>query len=673
MSNVYPFIAKAGISANENLELFVEHARSNLTVYGDDLNFDENIWDITNSVEIKGKSALSMTILFGTKAIGISDKSRDIEPFKGDFLRVAKAYIRYMQAMRPTTAFAGRIAVLRVVSEVLNGKSTTLIDPNDLNQIASLIKERYSKELAYRYGQQLEMFYGLLKDKMLVKQAFTWRNNIPRPVGEGRIGREADKKREEKMPSDAGLEALPKIFRTTNLNSRDELVVSMCALLCCSPDRISEVLELPYDCEYNGIDKKGNPSYGLRWWPAKGAAPYLKMMTSSMVDVAKEAIQRIKVITEPAREIARWYESNPKCLYLPIKHEHYRKKEYLTINDIAEIRGCKTQSVINLFSTKKYKPFIVDIDYVEKSYKTISSNGKRIKFKDFEALMIGELPKYFPYYSKSSKLKFSEMLLLARVDEFHGNRPTSPFHFEPVSIGFFNNAIGERIGVDGHKSIFERNGYTEPDGSKISITSHQFRHYLNTLANAGGMSALEIAKWSGRMDLGQNDTYDHVSGKEMIKLIRDAIGDAEKSLGPIAMYKNKILIPRDEFGRLVIPTAHTTDIGYCVHDYGMSPCETHRDCLNCNEMVCVKGDQRGTKNIKQALDESTLLLESAQLELDAETYGANRWIDYHRENHERLEQLNKILDDPNVKEGTVIQLFRPKNQLLNNVKRIGNA
>ncbi len=36
---------------------------------------------------------------------------------------------------------------------------------------------------------------------------------------------------------------------------------------------------------------------------------------------------------------------------------------------------------------------------------------------------------------------------------------------------------------------------------------------------------------------------------------------------------------------------HATEFGYCVHDYMMSPCDKFRDCINCNEQVCVKGEE----------------------------------------------------------------------------------
>ncbi|MBN0091555.1 integrase, partial [Pseudomonas aeruginosa] len=110
-----------------------------------------------------------------------------------------------------------------------------------------------------------------------------------------------------------------------------------------------------------------------------------------------------------------------------------------------------------------------------------------------------------------------------------------------------------------------RFGFVEPDGSPIVVTSHQFRHYLNTLAQAGGLSQLDIAKWSGRRDVRQNEAYDHVTSEQMLQKIRGAVGE-EQMFGSLAELPKKVMIRRDEFARLVIPTAHTTDLGYCIHD-----------------------------------------------------------------------------------------------------------
>ena len=117
-----------------------------------------------------------------------------------------------------------------------------------------------------------------------------------------------------------------------------------------------------------------------------------------------------------------------------------------------------------------------------------------------------------------------------------------------------------------------------------------------------------------------------------------------------------MLISRDEFARLKVPTAHTTDFGYCIHDYVMSPCEMHRDCLNCGEQVCVKGEAEKEKRIRQAHAEGTRLLAMAErAEIEGE-FGANEWAAHHKAHLARITSLLDVLDDPSVPRGAVIQL-----------------
>jgi len=126
--------------------------------------------------------------------------------------------------------------------------------------------------------------------------------------------------------------------------------------------------------------------------------------------------------------------------------------------------------------------------------------------------------------------------------------------------------------------------------------------------------------------------------------------------GPLARLPKNIPISRDEFARLKIPTAHTTDFGFCVHDYTMMPCEQHADCINCNEHICVKGDGRKSEMVKRRLAEAQELLSRAEAAVKDGYYGADRWIEHHKKTVLRLVQLSTILDDDSIPLGAVIQL-----------------
>ncbi|MDO3384282.1 integrase, partial [Gilvimarinus sp. SDUM040013] len=124
----------------------------------------------------------------------------------------------------------------------------------------------------------------------------------------------------------------------------------------------------------------------------------------------------------------------------------------------------------------------------------------------------------------------------------------------------------------------------------------------------------------------------------------------------LAKLPKKIPISRDEFARLKIPTAHTTDFGFCVHDYTMTPCERHADCINCNEHVCVKGDEGKTTEVRRRLEDAKQLLTRAEEAVTQGYYGADRWMEHHQKTVQRLIQLTEIFDNPAVAIGAVIQL-----------------
>lgn len=294
-----------------------------------------------------------------------------------------------------------------------------------------------------------------------------------------------------------------------------------------------------------------------------------------------------------------------------------------------------------------------------KPIKTEKLDGKQLfaRFSDVEAGVIAMLPVGFPILDKATGLKYSDALLVARRNELGGQRGTYRCMIEAVGIGQINTGLGSRV-EHGHESIFTRFGFTEPDGSHIAVTSHQFRHYLNTLAQAGGLSQLDIAKWSGRRDIRQNEAYDHVTPGQMLQKIRDAVG-GDQMFGPLAELPKKVMIRRDEFARLVVPTAHTTDLGYCVHDYTASPCQLHMDCINCQDLVCVKGDAEKEFLLRRRLDEAQGLMDKAQAATSESFSGSDRWFDHHRSTVDRLTQLCSIMDDPAVPNGAVIQLATP--------------
>ena len=269
-------------------------------------------------------------------------------------------------------------------------------------------------------------------------------------------------------------------------------------------------------------------------------------------------------------------------------------------------------------------------------------------------------PKDFPWFDKDRKIKCSEALFCLQLNQLSPNRVTSKVNvYKPNAISLLDRIAKTSKGTN--LNFFDNHGHKNYDGTTITLTTHAFRHLLNTMAQRGGMSQIEIARWSGRVEVKQNRVYDHMSEFEIVDILRKKDSDLvlHGSLEDLRKeISKKLPMNRQAFNILAIPTAHITEIGYCVHDYSMSPCQKHLDCLNCSEQICVKGDIR-LKNIQDIFDKSTALLKKMEAEIASGAAGAERWYEHTKLTLKRAENLLAILNDPDILNGTFIKLHNP--------------
>lgn len=645
MSAVINFVSRPDLEPEDNLNGFIDMCRNQLTMFGKDLDFDTNVWDLTNDIELKGSGNKKVRVPFCNLE---SAGDRDFEPMQMPFLVFAKAYFRYMHALRPTKIVGQRIAVLRIVEAALRALDKVPcvlnITIDVLNRAAEINAKRYEESTAYRHGVQLEMLANFLADNDLTRTRLDWRNPIRRNTDTVKVGKEFDDIRSKKLPSQAALDALPMLYNMVS-SPGDRIVMSIVAILLSAPDRINEVLLLPADCEVEQTKSDGTKAYGLRWWPAKGADPMVKWIIPSMVDVVRAAIRSIRGLTDKGRVIAEWYERNPDRVYLSPETSHLRQKESL---ELAEV-GCI------VFSEPVQRQSVRQWCHGAGIHINKCGGKELVKFLDVERKICSRLPRGFPFLSKEIGLRYSKALVVVPINYLHCNRTTYAAAVESPSQNYVNDKLGSRSKHE-IKSVFSDYGFTEPDGSQIKVTTHQFRHYLNTIAQQGGLSQLDIAKWSGRRDIRQNEAYDHTTSKERIQKIREVLGDDSKTFGSLSKLPDTQIISRKEFQNLKVPTVHMTDIGACIHDFSMSPCSYQAACETCSELVCIKGDGVREGRVRQLHQLTLAYLEKARVaEKDGE-YGANRWVEQHQLKLEIYEQMIEIFDNPSIANGAV---FRP--------------
>lgn len=664
MNKLVLFSPRREVDAEINLQEFVSMCCDVLTVFGADLAFDDNVWDVTNAIHLKAKGGKLRAVFSSWSSVNEASPCPMPEPF----LSFAKAYFRYQHSLRPTKTIGSRIAAMRALCAALEERGVATpnsIDVSVLNRASQLAAEGFSKGVAYRVGGQLEMLATFMDDNHLAALPLHWRNPLKRPSSDiGRVGKEFDERRDRMLPSAYALDSLAKAYRAAS-EPIDQVVTSVAALLCSAPDRVNEVLGLRENCEVRGPKPDGSMGYGLRFWPSKGAEPMVKWLVTSMGTVVDEALGRLRTHTKEAREVARWYEANPTSLFLPRHLEHLRKKLRLTLAEVGDVIFVMptTKAAVRTWCKGQKVP-------IEKH-----DGDPSVAFADIQRAIVAMLPARFPIADPETGLLYSEALFLVRRNELHEIKGTYRCVIDLIDQGTIATGFGNRSEF-GFRSVFDRLGLFEPDGSPLIIRSHQFRHYLNTLAQAGGMSELDIAKWSGRKDFGHNGAYNQVSDRDVQARMKELVGNEGQSFGALVVQARVNLVPRAKFAEMKIQAAHTTDFGFCAHDYAMSPCQLHLDCTNCNDQVCLKGDECGEANVRSKYQETrVLLLEAEAAEADM-AYGATHWVKHQRLTLERLAQLIQIFDDRQVANGAVIRLshIKPASRLEQAVtarKRLG--
>lgn len=613
--------------------------------------WDANVWQVGASFMTKGQNRDSRALAFyncdatlirGKEVVGGAPLARSIREF-------AKAYVQYSHSTS-SVAFentAKRLAALRFIEAGFRSLGLEPLIENInvtvLNTAVSIARQGVGAGRHYQFANQIQRVHRFCFDRHFLVAPFQWKHGVRKPKDKNEeIGKDARDRRNKKLPSPEAFYALAEVFRTAD-SFIDNIYSSVCVLCIAFPIRAHEVLQLRLDCEVyarttNEETGEEVDAYGIRVWPGKGNPPQVKWVPSVMVTVVQEAVQRLRDMCADARNVAAWYEKHPDRLWLP---EGRRGSDLLPFSALTE--------VIGITSPREQRKWLraQNVEWTP-DYVTISSLAEKL---------LPLQPKDFPYYNREADQAYSNTLILLLYNQGHVARGVYPALLEKATVQGFENWLSGRDG-DKKPSIFKRKGFTERDGSDIRITTHVFRHWLNTVAQLKGMSDLDIAKWSGR-DVQQNPAYDHVTPEETLSLIRAALDDGS-GIGPMfeagRMLGINQPVDRSEFADAQIGAALTTELGICVHDYSLLPCQFHGDCLGCSENVFIKGDSKHRENIAKRLDMSIRQLNDALWAMGADYFGADKWVQSHEASIASMKQILATHDDPAILDGTIISL-----------------
>lgn len=261
------------------------------------------------------------------------------------------------------------------------------------------------------------------------------------------------------------------------------------------------------------------------------------------------------------------------------------------------------------------------------------------------------------WFDKEKDVLFSNALCALLNNQLSMKRQTGNELFK-ISNVFFSKELGSSK-ISKHKNIFERHGYYDEHNKSLFLRTHQARHLLNTIAQRGGLGELDIAKWSGRVSVTQNRVYNHITEAEMIEKVK-ALGINQNNIIPCDSDVNEnfeISTLNDLKNKLAHGAVHTTEYGYCVHDYILAPCSKYFDCINCSEQICVKGEKQKLERLKSLLNTTEDLVDKAKDAISEDELGADKWYQHQTKTLERVKGMIALMENPELPDGSLIRTY----------------
>ena len=603
-----------------NLREFVRRCREELFPTPDDAKFcwDDSVWPGVPWVKVHvGKR----------RTFAAGDWLDD------EFIDFAKAYFLWRKTERPskvrwylqTLRCIERALVTHTGSGSVQGLTWAVLD-----EAAVVARERFTPGVQYQVGREIRAIARFVSKKRLVHgELSTWQSPFARPSSVQRTGPAGRKDARSKLPSETGLWAMAEIFANDPPDPQIRFVSAVWALLLCAPWRIGEVLMLHVDAEYEVTDDQGVVSYGLRYYGKKGFAHAIKWIPKVMEPVAREAFRRLREMTESARALARHLETNPDTPFL------YPDAPGVGVDD----EFSPEERAVYL---RRPAPKSSWRSYPEWTFRTIREHWERVCTR---------LPTDFPVFAPATGLKWSDALFCLHRHLLPETRAVDSYGLSAPTANTVNDLLGASLTKTG---ALEKLGYFEPDGSVIRLRTHQARHYVSTLAERGSMGDEDLAKWAGRALTRDNRVYNHMSEEERVERARSALEGMAMDVSSAPSCRPPTT--PQEFNLGVSGPVQRTEFGVCEHDWVMAPCMKNRDCLNCSEHACVKGEEKAHARIKERHDHHLAECTKALDAVRSGTAVADRWLAYALKSLIRQEQILSLLESDDVEDGAVIRL-----------------
>tara|TARA_R110001606_G_scaffold177769_2_gene324440 strand:+ start:9246 stop:11309 length:2064 start_codon:yes stop_codon:yes gene_type:complete len=667
MNNI-AYLPKVGIDPDENLNNLVEYYKKYSPF---NVKWSDFIWSVTNVVTDTARNAHSEKFLYFSRDNGLKNKAKEsvseMQPFHCPTLAdIAKAHICASQIAKAKTK--GNLTLIittyRYLDNELNKRNlkasglTDRIFHDALQQALSKLEV----STAYREGTRLQQISKFIDKHRLANVKIKFKSSLKRnsaqTSSDSKIDTDSVVKRNKKLPSQEVLFAIASLTNM-GLKGSDRFYHAMTEIFFTTGMRFDEVVSLSVDCLYEREIEEINQFtnelerfvvWELKYYSKKYKAKVSKVIADSMVNILKNAIEFVVDYQQPVRNILKKIECDGSYNFF----DKLEGKCFISDREVYKHLG---SSISN--SSTRLKKLNVSIQQDEKSKRNYFNADELIDITSDQAKnSISNLWKELKSMTTATAL--SDMLFISQHQLEHSIKSSNPWLFKLIGHTQYSDFMTGRETKSGRVvSIFERHSLL----TNISITSHQFRHFLNTVCQLhSNISEIEIARYFGRNYMGDNEAYDHTN---KAKLVIDKADDILASAGitkeqAIDTMINFTLVDSEEALETVQDLATTliTSIGLCKHDFNDSPCGKHYACLRgCSNYKRIKGEQTEVAELERIKAQQEAHIKDAKNAVDEEYWGANNWLLSHKELYEGCVKALAIESENAYKNGERVQIF----------------
>ena len=593
----------------------------------DPSSFDSSLWDIGH---LKDRAFNRTNRNLHFTRYGTND-----QPLPRDFSGVAKSWL--ILDRRSPRNMCVRLDCLRILWEAIlvrrHGDPMTFrwpaLSEEDLSQAELLMRTHWSPSTTYKRVMSLLVFTRFLASRNLCRPLY-YTPQTQRVEDFHRHTIAGQQARRDRLPTEAVLNGLADIYRKHAIEPRDRLRAAALAVLVVTGFRIGELLTLPLDCEVRETSG-GQTRYGIRYYREKsrGGARLLatRWLTPIGAELAQEAINRIRKITQAARQRAKVLEDSPHRVPLPGFHWGER----MTRREVARVLGCNHLSVFTI-------PRNMLIQHRD-------SSGIYYRAFEVEAYLRNLRVKQLWTIDRrdGTQQKLSQSLFVAFRNFFHLTRSACPLLVEPILLSQITDFVTSRGDM---KSAFERFGIREPSGAACRMTTHQLRHWLNHIADKGGLPVELQTRWLGRENARDTEAYRHATVSERLEWVKAGMRDGTLGGVKTDVYLELPLSQRETFLDGEIQAVHFTAFGICLHDFAVTPCPFHLNCVRgCPDYLRTRGNQNERQHLIQIQTATEQALAAARIQTARNNGIADAWIRHCEETLEGIAKALAVDDD----------------------------